>query len=104
MAVTKSGRELEQTVGVQLFERRFKCVALAQDGNRFSASARNVVAAIAEAARVDAGVAPKSGAVREWALVLILALILALIWVLIWVLNLTLISCGCPIFRTTLGR
>ena len=87
---------------MQLFERRFKCAALAQNGNRFSACARDVVAAKVEAAQVEAGVAPKSGDVRWWALApilaLIWALILALIWALKWALNLALILCGGPHF------
>lgn len=54
-AVTKSILELEETLGVQLFERSARGMVLTQEGHRFQASARKVMAAVAEAARIDAG-------------------------------------------------
>lgn len=52
-AVTKSILELEETLGVQLFERTPKGMVLTQEGHRFQASARKVMSAVAEAARID---------------------------------------------------
>lgn len=51
-AVTKSIQELEDTLGVKLFQRSAKGMALTQDGHRFQASARKVIAAVAEASQL----------------------------------------------------
>lgn len=52
-AVTKSIQELEESLGVQLFERTAKGMVLTQEGHRFQASARKVMSAVAEASRID---------------------------------------------------
>ena len=54
-AVTKSIQELEDALGVQLFERTAKGMVLTQDGHRFQASARKVIAAVAEAGQLGRG-------------------------------------------------
>lgn len=54
-AVTKSIQELEDALGVKLFERTTKGMALTQDGHRFQASARKVIAAVAEAGQLGRG-------------------------------------------------
>jgi DNA-binding transcriptional LysR family regulator len=54
-AVTKSVAELEDALGVRLFERLPKGMSLTQDGHRFQASARKVLAAVAEASHLDRG-------------------------------------------------
>lgn len=54
-AVTKSILELEDTLGVKLFERTAKGMVLTQDGHRFQASARKVIAAVAEAGQLGRG-------------------------------------------------
>jgi len=54
-AVTKSIQELEDTLGVRLFERTTKGMVLTQDGHRFQASARKVIAAVAEAGQLGRG-------------------------------------------------
>ena len=54
-AVTKSVQELEESLGVQLFERTSRGMVLTQEGYRFQASARKVLAAVAEASQVSRG-------------------------------------------------
>lgn len=54
-AVTKSVQELEDALGVRLFERTAKGMALTQEGHRFQASARKVIAAVAEAGQLGQG-------------------------------------------------
>ncbi|MEQ1659546.1 MAG: LysR family transcriptional regulator [Hylemonella sp.] len=54
-AVTKSIQELEDTLGVKLFERTAKGMVLTQDGHRFQASARKVIAAVGEAGQLGRG-------------------------------------------------
>jgi DNA-binding transcriptional LysR family regulator len=54
-AVTKSVQELEDTLGVKLFERTPKGMVLTQDGHRFQASARKVISAVAEAGQLSRG-------------------------------------------------
>ncbi len=54
-AVTKSIQELEDSLGVKLFERTAKGMVLTQDGHRFQASARKVIAAVAEAGQLGRG-------------------------------------------------
>lgn len=54
-AVTKSIQELEDALGVALFERTSKGMVLTQDGHRFQASARKVIAAVAEAGQLGRG-------------------------------------------------
>lgn len=54
-AVTKSVLELEDTLGLKLFERSSKGMVLTQDGHRFQTSARKVISAVAEAALIDRG-------------------------------------------------
>ncbi len=54
-AVTKSVQELEESLGVRLFERTSRGMVLTQEGYRFQASARKVLAAAAEAAQVTRG-------------------------------------------------
>lgn len=54
-AVTKSIQELEDALGVKLFERTAKGMVLTQDGHRFQASARKVIAAVAEAGQLGRG-------------------------------------------------
>lgn len=54
-AVTKSIQELEDALGVKLFERSAKGMALTQDGQRFQVSARKVIAAVAEAGQLGRG-------------------------------------------------
>ncbi|MDH5709052.1 MAG: LysR family transcriptional regulator [Hylemonella sp.] len=54
-AVTKSIQELEDSLGVKLFERSAKGMALTQDGQRFQVSARKVIAAVAEAGQLGRG-------------------------------------------------
>jgi len=48
-AITKSILELEESLGVQLFERTPKGMTLTPDGHRFLASARKVLSAVADA-------------------------------------------------------
>ena len=52
-ALTKSIHELEGGLGMALFERSAKGMALTQAGHRFQASARKVIAAVAEAGMLD---------------------------------------------------
>ncbi len=54
-AVTKSVQELEESLGVQLFERTSRGMVLTQEGYRVQASARKVLAAAAEASQVSRG-------------------------------------------------
>ncbi len=54
-AVTKSILELEDTLGLKLFERSSKGMELTQDGHRFQANARKVISAVAQAALIDRG-------------------------------------------------
>lgn len=54
-AVTKSVQELEDALGVKLFERTAKGMVLTQDGHRFQASARKVISAVAEAGQLGRG-------------------------------------------------
>lgn len=54
-AVTKSIQELEDSLGVKLFERTAKGMVLTQDGHRFQASARKVISAVAEAGQLGRG-------------------------------------------------
>lgn len=54
-AVTKSIQELEDALGVKLFERTAKGMTLTQDGHRFQTSARKVIAAVAEAGQLERG-------------------------------------------------
>jgi DNA-binding transcriptional LysR family regulator len=54
-AVTKSIQELEESLGVRLFERTSRGMVLTQEGYRFQASARKVLAAVAEAGEVSRG-------------------------------------------------
>lgn len=54
-AVTKSVQELEDALGVKLFERTTRGMVLTQDGHRFQASARKVIAAVAEAGQLGRG-------------------------------------------------
>jgi DNA-binding transcriptional LysR family regulator len=51
-AITKSILELEDELGVKLFERHAKGMALTPDGHRFLASARKVIATVADATRL----------------------------------------------------
>jgi len=53
-AITKSIFELEQTLGVRLFERNARGMALTPDGHRFLARARKVLAAVTDATRLHA--------------------------------------------------
>ena len=55
-AVTKSVQELEESLGVRLFERTSRGMVLTQQGHRFQASARKVIAAVAEAGQLERGV------------------------------------------------
>jgi DNA-binding transcriptional LysR family regulator len=48
-ALTKSVQELENALGVNLFERSSRGMVLTRHGHRFQASARKVIAAVAEA-------------------------------------------------------
>lgn len=52
-AVTRSIQELEDTLGLPLFERSSRGMVLTQHGHRFQASARKVLSAVAEASAVD---------------------------------------------------
>jgi DNA-binding transcriptional LysR family regulator len=52
-AVTKSIQELEDSLGVALFVRNSRGMVLTQEGHRFQASARKVIASVAEASRLD---------------------------------------------------
>lgn len=54
-AVTKSIQELEESLGVFLFERNSRGMVLTQEGHRFQASARKVIAAVAEAGQLARG-------------------------------------------------
>jgi DNA-binding transcriptional LysR family regulator len=54
-AVTKSIQEVEDKLGVKLFERTARGMVLTQDGHRFQASARKVIAAVAEAGQLGRG-------------------------------------------------
>jgi DNA-binding transcriptional LysR family regulator len=61
-AITKSILELEDALGVTLFERSPKGMVLTPDGHRFLASARKVLSAVADATRLHrAEPAPLSG-------------------------------------------
>jgi DNA-binding transcriptional LysR family regulator len=51
-AITKSILELEETLGVRLFERSARGMVLTPDGHRFLASARKVLAAVTDATRL----------------------------------------------------
>ena len=51
-AITKSILELEETLGVRLFERSARGMVLTPDGHRFLGSARKVLAAVADATRL----------------------------------------------------
>ena len=51
-AVTKSIQELEDSLGVKLFMRSSRGMVLTQEGHRFQASARKVIAAVAEAGQL----------------------------------------------------
>ena len=51
-AITKSILELEETLGVRLFERSARGMLLTPDGHRFLASARKVLATVADATRL----------------------------------------------------
>ena len=53
-AITKSILELEETLGVRLFERSARGMVLTPDGHRFLGSARKVLAAVADATRLHA--------------------------------------------------
>ena len=53
-AVTKAMIELEDELGSQLFERSSRGVALTPPGHRFLASARKVIASVADATRLHA--------------------------------------------------
>lgn len=52
-AVTKSIQELEESLGVVLFERSSRGMVLTQAGYRFQGRARKVISAVAEAAMLD---------------------------------------------------
>lgn len=52
-AVTKSVQEVEDRLGLPLFERSSRGMVLTQHGYRFQASARKVLSAVAEAGMVD---------------------------------------------------
>ncbi|TAF99634.1 MAG: LysR family transcriptional regulator [Burkholderiales bacterium] len=54
-AVTKSVLELEDTLGLGLFDRTTRGMTLTQDGHRFQTSARKVLAAVSEAGEIDRG-------------------------------------------------
>lgn len=54
-AMTKSVQELEDTLGMRLFDRTRKGMVLTQAGHRFQASARKVISAVAEAGMIDRG-------------------------------------------------
>lgn len=54
-AVTKSIQELEDGLGVRLFERTSRGMVLTQEGYRFQASARKVIATVAEAGQLGRG-------------------------------------------------
>ncbi len=54
-AVTKSVLELEDALGVKLFERTARGMVLTQDGQRFQVSARKVISAVAEAGQLGRG-------------------------------------------------
>ncbi len=54
-AITKSILELEGSLGMALFARTAKGMALTQAGYRFQASARKVISAVAEAGMLDRG-------------------------------------------------
>lgn len=54
-AVTKSVQELEESLGVRLFERSSRGMVLTQEGHRFQASARKVITAVAEAGQLTHG-------------------------------------------------
>lgn len=54
-AMTKSVQELEESLGVRLFERSSRGMVLTQEGHRFQASARKVIAAVAEAGQLARG-------------------------------------------------
>lgn len=54
-AMTKSVQELEESLGVRLFERTSRGMVLTQEGHRFQASAHKVIAAVAEAGQLGRG-------------------------------------------------
>ncbi len=54
-AVTKSVQELEESLGVRLFERSSRGMVLTQQGHRFQSSARKVIASVAEARQLTRG-------------------------------------------------
>ena len=54
-ALTKSIQDLEESLGVRLFDRSSRGMVLTQEGYRFQASARKVIAAVAEAGQFARG-------------------------------------------------
>lgn len=54
-ALTKSIQELEDTLGMRLFERTPRGMVLTQAGHRFQASARKVISAVQEAGMIGRG-------------------------------------------------
>ena len=54
-ALTKSIQDLEESLGVRLFDRNSRGMVLTQEGYRFQASARKVIAAVAEASQFGRG-------------------------------------------------
>ncbi len=54
-AMTKSVQEVEDTLGMRLFDRTAKGMVLTQAGHRFQASARKVISAVSEAGQIDRG-------------------------------------------------
>ena len=54
-ALTKSIQDLEESLGVRLFDRNSRGMVLTQEGYRFQASARKVIAAAAEAGQFARG-------------------------------------------------
>lgn len=54
-ALTKSIQDLEESMGVRLFDRTSRGMVLTQEGYRFQASARKVIAAVAEAGQFTRG-------------------------------------------------
>lgn len=60
-ALTKSLHELEDELGQRLFDRSARGMVLTPAGHRFLASARKVLAAVADATRLDRGDGPGLG-------------------------------------------
>lgn len=54
-ALTKSVQDMEESLGVRLFDRSSRGMVLTQEGYRFQASARKVLAAAAEATQLSRG-------------------------------------------------